>query len=77
MYWILGSAHGCGQFLFLMDSKILIMRDFQITTTLPMIWVTGPDILFFWVGQNDHRPDMSLRERLPFKNVYLTGIRSR
>ncbi len=46
------------------------------TTTL----VTGPDIIFFWVarmimaGLEFTRPGEPLERRIPFKNVYFTGI---
>lgn len=49
---------------------------FYPTTTL----VTGPDIIFFWVarmimaGLEFTRPGESLERRIPFKNVYFTGI---
>ncbi|HEU5081500.1 MAG TPA: valine--tRNA ligase [Opitutaceae bacterium] len=49
---------------------------FYPTTTL----VTGPDIIFFWVarmimaGLEFIRPGESLDQRIPFKNVYFTGI---
>jgi len=49
---------------------------FYPTTTL----VTGPDIIFFWVarmimaGLEFIRPGESLERRIPFKNVYFTGI---
>lgn len=42
--------------------------------------VTGPDIIFFWVarmiiaGLEFMRPGESLDRRIPFKNVYFTGI---
>jgi len=50
--------------------------SFYPTTTL----VTGPDIIFFWVarmimaGLEFTRPGESLERRIPFKNVYFTGI---
>ncbi len=49
---------------------------FYPTTTL----VTGPDIIFFWVarmimaGLEFIRPGEPLVRRIPFKNVYFTGI---
>jgi valyl-tRNA synthetase len=49
---------------------------FYPTTTL----VTGPDIIFFWVarmimaGLEFVRPGEPLERRIPFKNVYFTGI---
>ncbi|HVU36676.1 MAG TPA: valine--tRNA ligase [Opitutaceae bacterium] len=49
---------------------------FYPTTTL----VTGPDIIFFWVarmimaGLEFMRPGEPLERRIPFKNVYFTGI---
>jgi valyl-tRNA synthetase len=49
---------------------------FYPTSTL----VTGPDIIFFWVarmimaGLEFMRPGESLERRIPFKNVYFTGI---
>ncbi len=49
---------------------------FYPTTTL----VTGPDIIFFWVarmimaGLEFMRPGESLERRIPFRNVYFTGI---
>jgi valyl-tRNA synthetase len=49
---------------------------FYPTTTL----VTGPDIIFFWVarmimaGLEFTRPGEPLERRIPFKNVYFTGI---
>jgi len=49
---------------------------FYPTTTL----VTGPDIIFFWVarmimaGLEFVRPDEPLELRVPFRNVYFTGI---
>jgi valyl-tRNA synthetase len=49
---------------------------FYPTTTL----VTGPDIIFFWVarmimaGLEFIRPGEPLERRIPFKNVYFTGI---
>ncbi len=49
---------------------------FYPTSTL----VTGPDIIFFWVarmimaGLEFIRPGESLERRIPFKNVYFTGI---
>jgi len=42
--------------------------------------VTGPDIIFFWVarmiiaGLEFMRPGESIDKRIPFKNVYFTGI---
>jgi len=50
--------------------------SFYPTTTL----VTGPDIIFFWVarmimaGLEFIRPGEPLERRIPFKNVYFTGI---
>ena len=50
--------------------------SFYPTTTL----VTGPDIIFFWVarmimaGLEFIRPEASIEQRIPFKNVYFTGI---
>jgi len=49
---------------------------FYPTTTL----VTGPDIIFFWVarmimaGLEFTRPGEPLERRIPFQNVYFTGI---
>ena len=49
---------------------------FYPTTTL----VTGPDIIFFWVarmimaGLELVRPGEPMERRIPFKNVYFTGI---
>ena len=49
---------------------------FYPTTTL----VTGPDIIFFWVarmimaGLEFARPGEALARRIPFQNVYFTGI---
>ncbi|HZP60749.1 MAG TPA: valine--tRNA ligase [Opitutaceae bacterium] len=49
---------------------------FYPTTTL----VTGPDIIFFWVarmimaGLEFARPGAPLEKRIPFRNVYFTGI---
>ncbi|PTY05617.1 valine--tRNA ligase [Opitutaceae bacterium EW11] len=49
---------------------------FYPTSTL----VTGPDIIFFWVarmimaGLEFMRPGEPLENRIPFKNVYFTGI---
>jgi valyl-tRNA synthetase len=49
---------------------------FYPTSTL----VTGPDIIFFWVarmimaGLEFIRPGEPLERRIPFKNVYFTGI---
>lgn len=49
---------------------------FYPTSTL----VTGPDIIFFWVarmimaGLEFTRPGESLERRIPFKDVYFTGI---
>jgi valyl-tRNA synthetase len=49
---------------------------FYPTSTL----VTGPDIIFFWVarmimaGLEFMRPGAPLEQRIPFKNVYFTGI---
>ena len=49
---------------------------FYPTSTL----VTGPDIIFFWVarmimaGLEFMRPDAPLKQRIPFNNVYFTGI---
>jgi valyl-tRNA synthetase len=49
---------------------------FYPTTTL----VTGPDIIFFWVarmimaGLEFTHPGAPLEKRIPFKNVYFTGI---
>ena len=49
---------------------------FYPTTTL----VTGPDIIFFWVarmimaGLEFVRPNLPLELRIPFRNVYFTGI---
>ncbi len=49
---------------------------FYPTTTL----VTGPDIIFFWVarmimaGLEFVRPGEPVERRIPFKNVYFTGI---
>ena len=49
---------------------------FYPTTTL----VTGPDIIFFWVarmimaGLEFVRPGEPVERRLPFRNVYFTGI---
>lgn len=49
---------------------------FYPTATL----VTGPDIIFFWVarmimaGLEYTRPGESVEQRIPFKNVYFTGI---
>jgi len=49
---------------------------FYPTTTL----VTGPDIIFFWVarmimaGLEFTRPGEPLERRVPFRNVYFTGI---
>ncbi|MBS0632397.1 MAG: valine--tRNA ligase [Verrucomicrobia bacterium] len=49
---------------------------FYPTTTL----VTGPDIIFFWVarmimaGLEFMRPGEPIERRIPFKNVYFTGI---
>ncbi len=49
---------------------------FYPTTTL----VTGPDIIFFWVarmimaGLEFTNPGQPLEQRVPFKNVYFTGI---
>ncbi len=49
---------------------------FYPTTTL----VTGPDIIFFWVarmimaGLEYTHPGEPLEKRIPFKNVYFTGI---
>ncbi len=49
---------------------------FYPTTTL----VTGPDIIFFWVarmimaGLEFVRPGEPAQRRIPFKNVYFTGI---
>jgi valyl-tRNA synthetase len=49
---------------------------FYPTTTL----VTGPDIIFFWVarmimaGLEFTRPGEPLDRRIPFRNVYFTGI---
>ncbi len=49
---------------------------FYPTTTL----VTGPDIIFFWVarmimaGLEFTRPGEPIERRIPFKNVYFTGI---
>ncbi len=49
---------------------------FYPTTTL----VTGPDIIFFWVarmimaGLEFTHPGEPLERRIPFKNVYFTGI---
>lgn len=49
---------------------------FYPTSTL----VTGPDIIFFWVarmimaGLEFMRPGESLERRIPFKDVYFTGI---
>jgi valyl-tRNA synthetase len=49
---------------------------FYPTTTL----VTGPDIIFFWVarmimaGLEFVRPGEPLERRIPFRNVYFTGI---
>ena len=49
---------------------------FYPTTTL----VTGPDIIFFWVarmimaGLEFTRPGEPLERRIPFRNVYFTGI---
>ncbi len=49
---------------------------FYPTTTL----VTGPDIIFFWVarmimaGVEFVRPGEPLERRIPFRNVYFTGI---
>lgn len=49
---------------------------FYPTSTL----VTGPDIIFFWVarmimaGLEYTNPGESLEQRIPFKNVYFTGI---
>jgi valyl-tRNA synthetase len=49
---------------------------FYPTTTL----VTGPDIIFFWVarmimaGLEFTNPGQPLEKRIPFKNVYFTGI---
>ncbi len=49
---------------------------FYPTTTL----VTGPDIIFFWVarmimaGLEFSHPGAPLEKRIPFRNVYFTGI---
>jgi valyl-tRNA synthetase len=49
---------------------------FYPTSTL----VTGPDIIFFWVarmimaGLEFARPDAPLEKRIPFRDVYFTGI---
>ncbi len=49
---------------------------FYPTTTL----VTGPDIIFFWVarmimaGLEFTRPGEPIERRIPFRNVYFTGI---
>jgi len=49
---------------------------FYPTSTL----VTGPDIIFFWVarmimaGLEFTRPGAPIEQRIPFKNVYFTGI---
>ena len=49
---------------------------FYPTSTL----VTGPDIIFFWVarmimaGLEFMRPGAPIEQRIPFKNVYFTGI---
>jgi valyl-tRNA synthetase len=49
---------------------------FYPTTTL----VTGPDIIFFWVarmimaGLEFMRPGEPIERRIPFRNVYFTGI---
>ena len=56
--------------------KIAGFDSFYPTSTL----VTGPDIIFFWVarmimaGLEFVRPGESLDRRIPFKNVYFTGI---
>ncbi len=52
------------------------LEYFYPTTTL----VTGPDIIFFWVarmimaGLEFMRPGEPLARRIPFRNVYFTGI---
>lgn len=50
------------------------------------VLVTGPDIIFFWVARmimaslefgGDEKPSLSdedIKQRIPFKNVYFTGI---
>ncbi|MCF7688118.1 MAG: valine--tRNA ligase, partial [Cephaloticoccus sp.] len=56
--------------------KAVGFDTFYPTTTL----VTGPDIIFFWVarmimaGLEFTRPDEPLERRIPFRNVYFTGI---
>ena len=51
-------------------------EDFYPTSTL----VTGPDIIFFWVarmimaGLEFARPGEAMERRIPFRNVYFTGI---
>ena len=61
------------------DAAAMEKADFDYfypTTTL----VTGPDIIFFWVarmimaGLEFTRPGEPLERRIPFRNVYFTGI---
>ena len=67
-----GSLHGCGLFLCSMVSAIPNNEEIQYYYPTSDL-VTGPDIIFFWVA----RMIMAGYEytgKMPFKNVYFTGI---
>jgi valyl-tRNA synthetase len=77
MYWIPGSHRGCGQRLFF-DPSIVKNGFANANADLKYYYptndlVTAPEIMFFWVA----RMIISGYEytgKLPFKNVYYTGI---
>ena len=63
------------------------MKENGLNHFLPTnVLVTGPDIIFFWVSRmiiaslefigdrKDHLTDAEIQQRIPFKNVYFTGI---
>ena len=63
------------------------MKENGLSHFLPTnVLVTGPDIIFFWVSRmiiaslefigdrKDHLTDAEIQQRIPFKNVYFTGI---
>lgn len=69
--WPLGTLH----YLDKSDENQQFFNDFFPANTL----VSGPDILFFWITRMiiaslEFVEDRPIEQRIPFKNIYLTGI---
>ena len=69
--WPIGTLNGRDENA---ENKAFFNRFFPSNTL-----VSGPDILFFWITRMiiaslEFLEDRPLEERVPFKNVYLTGI---